>query len=103
MVRFWSDYQNRLIQKIYPNYSQINYTYDAAGHLTQVSDDNSGTYSFGYDNMNRLTSAGTNYSFLSIGNKTVSYGYDAASNRTSMTRRACPRPTATTRSIASPA
>jgi len=35
--------------------------------------------------MNRLTSAGTNYSFLTIGNKTVSYGYDAASNRTSMT------------------
>src|SRR4029077_14661290 len=30
-------------------------------------------------------SATTNCAFLSIGNKTVSYGYDAASNRTSMT------------------
>ncbi len=35
--------------------------------------------------MNRLTSTGTNYAFDSAGNYTVQYGYDAASNRTSMT------------------
>jgi RHS repeat-associated protein len=75
---------NRLVRKVYPDYSQANYTYDAAGRLTQVTDP-SGTYAFYYDNMSRLTSAATNYSFLNIGYKGVSYGYDAASNRTSMT------------------
>ncbi len=44
-----------------------------------------GTYSFTYDNMNRLTQATTDYSFDSHGAYTVQYGYDAASNRTSMT------------------
>lgn len=60
------------------------YTYDLASRLTQVQDP-TGTYAFTYDNMNRLTQAGANYSFLSTGNLTVGYGYDAASNRTSMT------------------
>jgi len=35
--------------------------------------------------MNRLTSAGVDYSFDNAGTLTVQYGYDAASNRTSMT------------------
>lgn len=38
----------------------MNYTYDAAGRLTQVQDP-TGTYSFTYDNMNRLTQATTDY------------------------------------------
>jgi len=50
-----------------------------------VQDTATGTYTFGYDNMNRLTSAGANYSFTSVGTLTVQYGYDLASNRTSMT------------------
>jgi YD repeat-containing protein len=49
-----------------------------------VQDPNTGNYSFGYDNMNRLTTTTTNYSFLTAG-LTVQYGYDAASNRTSLT------------------
>ena len=49
--------------------------------LTQVTDP-SGTYGFTYDNVGRLTGTGTQYSFLS-GTLSNSYGYDAASNRTS--------------------
>jgi RHS repeat-associated protein len=72
------------LTKTYPDSSQVAYTFDPGGRLTQVVDP-SGTYTFGYDNMNRLTSATTNYAFLTIGSKTVSYGYDAASNRKTMT------------------
>jgi len=67
---------------------QVNYSYDPAGRLTQVADSgtgSTGTYSFAYDNMNRLISTTTDYSFDSAGAFTVQYGYDAASNRTSMT------------------
>ncbi|MGA7218805.1 MAG: RHS repeat-associated core domain-containing protein, partial [Candidatus Sulfotelmatobacter sp.] len=85
MVQYGYDFQNRVISKQDPG--NIYYTYDAAGRLTQVNDYNSdtGTYTFSYDNMNRLTSTTTNYQFTSIGAQTVQYGYDAASNRTSMT------------------
>ena len=83
-IQYIYDTQNRMVRKTYPDSTQVNYTFDPAGRLTQVTDP-TGTYTLGYDNMNRLTSTGTNYAFLSIGNKTVSYGYDAASNRTSMT------------------
>jgi hypothetical protein len=50
-----------------------------------VYDTVAGTYTFGYDNMNRLSSATVDYSFGSAGQLTVQYGYDAASNRTKMT------------------
>jgi len=52
--------------------------------LTQVQDP-TGTYGFTYDNMNRLTQTSTAYSFLPSRTFTVQYGYDAASNRASMT------------------
>jgi RHS repeat-associated protein len=52
--------------------------------LTQVTDP-TGTYSFTFDNMGRLTGTTTNYSFLTGRSFTTSYGYDAASNRTSFT------------------
>jgi RHS repeat-associated protein len=81
---FYYDGLNRLYRKIHvADWSEVDYTYDAASRLTQVTD-GSGTYTFGYDNMNRLTSTGVNYTFDSAGNYTVQYGYDAASNRTSM-------------------
>jgi YD repeat-containing protein len=51
--------------------------------MTQALDA-TGTYGFIYDNMNRLTEADTTYTFLS-GLRAVKYGYDAASNRNSMT------------------
>jgi YD repeat-containing protein len=52
--------------------------------LTQVSDP-TGTYQFVYDNLGRLEQTITNYSFLPDKSFTVSYGYDAASNRISLT------------------
>jgi YD repeat-containing protein len=81
-----SSYQNRLNYKQDPGF--VFYAYDPAGRMTQVEDYNSGNraeYDFAYDNMNRLTSTTTNYEFTSIGALTVQYGYDAASNRVSMT------------------
>jgi YD repeat-containing protein len=90
-VYYYYDYQNQLYQKLYPDSSTVNYTYDAAGRLTQVQDKNylgnvvTGTYGFAYDNMGRLTSTTTNYVFDTAGTYTVQYGYDAASNRATMT------------------
>ncbi len=46
--------------------------------------DPTGTYSFSYDNLGRLTGTTTNYSFLPR-SLTMSYSYDAASNRVSLT------------------
>jgi hypothetical protein len=40
-----------------------------------------GTYRFGYDNMNRLTSTTVSYAFLPARTFTVGYTYDAASLR----------------------
>jgi RHS repeat-associated protein len=62
----------------------VQYTYDPAGRMTQVQDP-TGTYSFTYDNMGRLTSTTTAYTFLTARNFTVQYTYDAASNRKTMT------------------
>src|SRR5216684_4602623 len=87
-VTYSYDYQNHLYRKSEPNGYAVTYTYDPAGRLTQVQDANTGatgTYTLTYDNMNRLASAGVNYSFNSAGTLTVQYGYDKASNRTSMT------------------
>jgi RHS repeat-associated protein len=55
--------------------------------MTQVADSStSSTWSFTYDNMNRLTQTTSKYGFMSGRNTfTVKYGYDAASNRTSLT------------------
>jgi RHS repeat-associated protein len=83
LIAFHLDPQNRVGWKTYSG-NTIYYTYDAAGRLTQAQD-TTGTYTFAYDNMNRLTQATTNYAFDTAGTYTVQYGYDAASNRTSMT------------------
>jgi RHS repeat-associated protein len=50
----------------------------------QVADP-TGSYGFAYDNMGRLIGTSTQYSFLPGLNFQNSYGYDAASNRTSLT------------------
>jgi RHS repeat-associated protein len=62
----------------------VNYTYDNDSRLTQVTDP-TGTYQFTFDNMGRLTGTSTQYAFLTSRSFTTSYGYDAASNRTSFT------------------
>jgi RHS repeat-associated protein len=75
---------NRLTKKTYPDNSTVIYTYDNDSRLTQVVDP-TGTYQFGFDNMGRLSSTTTNYTFLTSRSFTTAYGYDAASNRTSFT------------------
>jgi RHS repeat-associated protein len=82
-IAFHIDSQNRVGYRLDPG-NTVYYTYDPAGRMTKVNDD-TGTYTFTYDNMNRLTQASTDYTFDSAGAFTVKYGYDAASNRTSMT------------------
>jgi len=82
-VSYGYDPLYRLTSKTYPDSTAVGYTYDALSRLTQVTDP-SGTYGFTYDNLGRLLGTGTQYSFLS-GTLTNSYGYDAASNRTSFT------------------
>ncbi len=83
-INYVYDQVNRLTQKSYPNSTAVNYTYDADGRLTQVTDP-TGTYSFTFDNMGRLTATTTSYAFLSGRNFTTHYGYDATSNRKSFT------------------
>jgi len=67
-----------------PDGSQVNYAFDLNGNLTQIADP-SGTYTFNYDHMNRLTSTVVSYSFLGARTFTTSYTYDAAGNRLTMT------------------
>jgi RHS repeat-associated protein len=83
LITYTYDQLNRLTQKSYPDSSTVNYTYDLDSRLTQVIDP-TGTYSFTFDNMGRLTGTTTSYTFLTR-NFTTSYGYDAGSNRTSFT------------------
>jgi RHS repeat-associated protein len=83
-ITYTYDQLNRLTQKTYPDTTTVNYTYDDDSRLTQVTDP-TGTYAFTFDNMGRLTNTSTQYSFLTSRTFTTSYGYDAASNRTSFT------------------
>jgi len=81
------DALNRLTHKGYPDATGVDYVYDMAGKIKQVSDP-TGSYGFAYDNMGRLIGTTTQYSFLPGTPAPTfynSYGYDAASNRTSFT------------------
>lgn len=83
-ITYTYDDLNRLTVKAYPDTTSVTYTLDLAGKVLQVSDP-TGTYSFTYDNMGRLTGTTTGYSILTSRNFTTSYSYDAASNRTRFT------------------
>jgi RHS repeat-associated protein len=83
-ISYTYDQLNRLTQKTYPDTTTVNYTYDNDSRLTQVVDP-TGTYSFTFDNMGRLTATTTSYSFLTSRTFTTAYSYDAASNRTGFT------------------
>jgi RHS repeat-associated protein len=82
-IDYTYDAVDRMTQKIYTNYVGT-YNYDALGRLTEAIDP-TGTYQLIYDNLGRLKEAITNYTFLPGRTFTLSYGYDAASNRTSLT------------------
>ena len=83
-IQYVYDAMNRLTSKTYPDSTAVDYLYDLVGKIQQVSDP-TGTYAFAYDNMGRLIGTSTQYSFLPGHNFQNSYGYDAASNRTSLT------------------
>jgi RHS repeat-associated protein len=83
-ISYSYDTLGRLTSKHYPDTTQVNYTYDAASRLTQVTDA-TGTYQFTYDNMGRLTQTSTTYAFVSGQPLTVGYAWDAASNLKTMT------------------
>ncbi|HVO64555.1 MAG TPA: IPT/TIG domain-containing protein [Terriglobales bacterium] len=80
-ITYTYDQLNRLTQKTYPDTTTVNYTYDDDSRLTQVTDP-TGTYTFTFDNMGRLSGTTTNVAFLTSRSFVTSYGYDAASNRT---------------------
>ena len=84
LITYTYDQLNRLTQKSYPDTTTVNYIYDNDSRLTQVTDP-TGTYQFTFDNMGRLSGTSTQYAFLTSRTFTTSYGYDAASNRTSFT------------------
>ncbi len=84
LIGYVYDGLNRLKQKSYPDTTTVNYAYDLDSRLMQVTDP-TGTYQFTFDNMGRLTSANTSYTFLTARNFTTGYSYDAASNRTGFT------------------
>ncbi len=81
-IQYVYDSLYRLTKKTYPDTSIATFVYDLVGKIQSVTDP-SGTYTFVYDNMGRLTGTTTQYSSLPGYN--VNYTYDAASNRTSMT------------------
>lgn len=78
------DALNRLTHKGYPDGTGVDYVYDLAGKIKQVTDP-AGSYGFAYDNMGRLIGATTQYPFLPGLTYSNAYGYDAASDRTSFT------------------
>ena len=83
-IQYVYDALNRLSSKTYPDSTQVDYVYDLVGKILQVNDP-TGSYAFAYDNMGRLTSTTTSYTFLTGRNFTTAYAYDKASNRTGFT------------------
>jgi YD repeat-containing protein len=83
-ITYTYDQLNRLSQKQYPDNSTVNYAYDNDSRLTQGTDP-TGTYSFTFDNLGRLTGTTTQYAFLTGRTFTTAYAYDAASNRVGFT------------------
>jgi RHS repeat-associated protein len=83
-ITYGYDSLNRLTSKTLGSTGTVTYTYDNLGRLTQA-EDATGTYGLAYDNLGRLTQTTTDYSFLPSQTFLMSYGYDAASNRTSFT------------------
>jgi len=83
-INYVYDALDRLTHKGYPDATGVDYVYDLAGKIKQVTDP-TGSYGFAYDNMGRLIGTTTQYSFLPGVPFSNAYTYDAASNRTGFT------------------
>jgi RHS repeat-associated protein len=83
-IQYVYDALYRLTSKTYPDTTSVEYTYDLVGKVKSVTDP-TGVYGFAYDNMGRLISTTTQYTFLPGPTFTNAYTYDAASNRKSLT------------------
>ncbi|HLA11235.1 MAG TPA: Ig-like domain-containing protein [Pyrinomonadaceae bacterium] len=77
VTKYRYDKLNRLRRIIYPDLSTVRYRYDALSRL-QVAENVHGRITFEYDNRSRLIST------LDVLGRSVSYTYDANSNRLSM-------------------
>jgi RHS repeat-associated protein len=83
IIKYNYDNFHRLFRKTYPDSSTVEYTYEGM-RLQQVVDA-TGTYTFAYDDMDRLKTATVSYAFLPMRTFTVNYTYDKAGNRKTMT------------------
>jgi RHS repeat-associated protein len=79
------DALNRRTSATYADTSTTTYTYDKGNRLTQINDSIAGTITRTYDGLDRLTSEQTPQG-------TVSYTYDAANRRVTMTVSGQPSP-----------
>lgn len=79
VTRFEYDTLNRLKKVTYPDASVVSYTYDKNSNR-QTMTDSSGTTSYSYDALNRLTSKTD-----TLTGKTVGYTYDGAGNVKTLT------------------
>jgi RHS repeat-associated protein len=68
--------------------TRAGYTYDAVGNPTQIIDASGATTTYGYDALNRLTSACYNTTTCTGASDYINWTYDAAGNRLSETRPA---------------
>lgn len=75
------DTLNRLINKVYPDSSAVEFTYDKIGRVISMAD-NQGITSYGYDGLGRLLEVDG-----PLNNDVISYEYDSAGNRISMTNQ----------------
>jgi YD repeat-containing protein len=83
-INYIYDALNRLTRKGYPDATGVDYTYDLAGKIKQVSNP-TGVYGFAYNNLGRLLGSTTQYSFQPGQTYSNAYTYDAGSNRTGFT------------------
>ena len=107
---FSDDGLDRLTQIQYADLSTTAYTYDAGNRVTQIVDSVSGTITRGFDGLDRLTSettpqgtvsytydnAGRRASMTVQGQSAVSYCYDNANRLTQITQGTCQSPQAPT-------
>lgn len=78
-IAFEYDAAGRLVRKAFPDGTDVRLVYDAGGNLMSASNQNV-TYTFTYDELNRLKSVND-----SRFNKTLSYAYDRLGRRTLLT------------------